>query len=66
VHVPAVAAADHIDTSGVAMEQSFNREQVQEQEQVRCALPSLANKSAFQILVFISIFYSLNNINIYL
>jgi hypothetical protein len=33
--VAAIGAADAIDTSGVAAEQSFNREQVQEQEQVR-------------------------------
>jgi hypothetical protein len=35
--VAAIGAADAIDTSGVAAEQSFNREQVQEQEQVHFA-----------------------------
>jgi len=33
-----IGAADAIDTNGVAAEQSFNREQVQEQEQVRVFL----------------------------
>ncbi len=33
--IVAIGAADAIDSSGVAAEQSFNREQVQEQEQVR-------------------------------
>jgi hypothetical protein len=32
--VPNIAAADALDSNGVAAEQSFNREQVQEQEQV--------------------------------
>ena len=41
--VAAIGAADAIDTSGVAAEQSFNREQVQEQEQVRSISISIEN-----------------------
>lgn len=38
----AAAAADAVDMSGVAAEQAFNREQVQEQEQEQVRYPSIS------------------------